>query len=102
MTTPAKLCFKRTDIDAVIIASPWEWHTVQAVAAMKAGKTPAVEVCGASDIQECWELVNTSQSARIQVFAMENVPLPGCAGSAQHGTPGALRRTAASAWRLPA
>lgn len=64
---------KRTDIDAVIIATPWEWHTIQAVAAMKAGKTPAVEVCGASDIQECWELVNASESTGIPVFGMENV-----------------------------
>ncbi|ATL49546.1 glycosyl hydrolase [Chitinophaga caeni] len=64
---------KRDDIDAVIIATPWEWHTIQAVAAMKAGKTPAVEVCGASDVQECWELVNTSEATGIQVFAMENV-----------------------------
>jgi len=64
---------KRDDIDAVIIATPWEWHTKQAVAAMKAGKTPAVEVCGASDIQECWELVNTSESTGVPVFGMENV-----------------------------
>ena len=44
-----------------------------AIAAMKAGKTPAVEVCGASDIQECWELVNTSEQTGIPVFGMENV-----------------------------
>jgi predicted dehydrogenase len=64
---------KRDDIDAVIIATPWEWHTPQAVAAMKAGKTPAVEVCGASDVQECWELVNTSEATGVPVFGMENV-----------------------------
>ncbi|MBC9914010.1 Gfo/Idh/MocA family protein [Chitinophaga varians] len=64
---------KRDDIDAVIIATPWEWHSIMAIAAMKAGKTPAVEVCGASDIQECWELVNTSENTGVQVFGMENV-----------------------------
>lgn len=64
---------KRDDVDAVIIATPWEWHSIMAVAAMKAGKTPAVEVCGASDIQECWELVNTSEATGVQVFGMENV-----------------------------
>lgn len=64
---------KRDDIDAVIIATPWEWHTIQAVAAMKAGKTPAVEVCGASDVQECWNLVNASEETGIPLFGMENV-----------------------------
>ncbi|SHK79377.1 Oxidoreductase family, NAD-binding Rossmann fold [Chitinophaga jiangningensis] len=64
---------KRDDIDAVIIATPWEWHSIMAIAAMKAGKIPAVEVCGASDIQECWELVNTSEETGIPVFGMENV-----------------------------
>ncbi|MBV8255424.1 MAG: Gfo/Idh/MocA family oxidoreductase [Chitinophaga sp.] len=64
---------KRDDIDAVVIATPWEWHSIMAIAAMKAGKIPAVEVCGASDIQECWELVNTSENTGIPVFGMENV-----------------------------
>ncbi|GEP94725.1 Gfo/Idh/MocA family protein [Chitinophaga cymbidii] len=64
---------KRDDVDAVIIATPWEWHTIQAVAAMKAGKTPAVEVCGAADVQECWELVNTSEATGVPLFGMENV-----------------------------
>lgn len=64
---------KRDDIDAVIIASPWEWHVPQAVAAMKAGKSPAVEVCGATDIRDCWALVDTSEETGIPVFGMENV-----------------------------
>jgi hypothetical protein len=29
---------KRDDIDAVLIASPWEWHSEQALAAVNAGK----------------------------------------------------------------
>lgn len=68
-----KNLLKRDDIDAVIISTPWEWHTIQAVDAMRAGKTPAVEVCGAADIQECWQLVNTSEATGIPVFGMENV-----------------------------
>ena len=29
---------KDKEIDAVVIASPWEWHTQQAIASMQAGK----------------------------------------------------------------
>lgn len=64
---------KREDIDAVIISTPWEWHIPQAIAAVKAGKIPAVEVCGATDVQECWDIVNAVESTGVPLFAMENV-----------------------------
>jgi predicted dehydrogenase len=64
---------KREDIDAVIIASPWEWHIPQAIAAVKAGKMPAVEVCGASDLQECWDIVDAVEETGVPLYAMENV-----------------------------
>lgn len=61
------------DIDAVIVATPWEWHTVQGVAAMKAGKAVGMEVCGATDIQDCWDLVETYEQTRTPFFGFENV-----------------------------
>lgn len=64
---------QRDDIDAVIISTPWEWHTPQGVAAMKAGKAVGMEVCGAMDIQECWNMVETSESTGVPVFMLENV-----------------------------
>jgi len=64
---------KREDIDAVIIASPWEWHIPQAIAAVKAGKMPAVEVCGANDLQECWDIVDAVEETRVPLYMMENV-----------------------------
>lgn len=52
---------QREDLDGVITATPWEWHTPVAVAAMKAGKYAAVEVPAALTVQECWDLVNASE-----------------------------------------
>lgn len=64
---------KRDDIDGVIIATPWEWHTPMAVAAMKAGKYVGVEVSAANTIQECWDLVNTSEKTGSHCMILENV-----------------------------
>ncbi|MCX6927073.1 MAG: Gfo/Idh/MocA family oxidoreductase [Verrucomicrobia bacterium] len=64
---------ERTDLDAVIIATPWEWHTRMAVAAMRAGKCPGVEVPAAITAQECWDLVRTSEQTRIPCMMLENV-----------------------------
>jgi len=64
---------KRDDIDAVVIATPWEWHIPQAIAAIKAGKIPGVEVCGAIKLKDCWDIVNASEAANIPVMILENV-----------------------------
>ena len=61
------------DIDAVVIASPWEWHTQQCVAAMQAGKYVATEVCGGFSLDECWQLVNTHEATGAHLMFMENV-----------------------------
>lgn len=42
----------RDDLDGVIIATPWVWHTPMAVDTMRAGKYCAPEVWGASSIDE--------------------------------------------------
>lgn len=60
-------------VDAVLIASPWEWHTQQAVAAMKAGKYVALEVCGGFSLDECWQLVNTHEETGTHLMFLENV-----------------------------
>ena len=59
------------DFDCVIIASPWEWHTPMAITAMKAGVPyVGVEVSAAISLQECWDLVNTSESTGSQLNIM--------------------------------
>jgi predicted dehydrogenase len=68
-----KQLLKRTDIDAVLIATPWEWHIPMAIDALNAGKIPGVEVCGAIKLQDCWDIVNASEKTGLPVMMLENV-----------------------------
>lgn len=64
---------KRDDVDAVFICSPWEWHIRQGIDALNAGKIVGMEVCGGLSVQDCWELVRTSEKTGIPVMMLENV-----------------------------
>lgn len=68
-----KELLNREDVDAVYIATPWLWHTPMGVAAMEAGKAVAMEVSGATDIQECWDLVDAQERTGVPFMFMENV-----------------------------
>ena len=58
-----KLC-DRPDIDLVYICTPWDMHTPMAVYAMEHGKHVAIEVPAADTLEECWQLVETSEKTR--------------------------------------
>ncbi len=62
----------RDDLDAVIVATPWNWHTPMAVCAMKSGKYAGVEVPCATTLEECWALVNTHEETKVPCMMMEN------------------------------
>ncbi len=64
---------ERDDIDGVIISTPWLWHTRMAVKTMKSGKYAAVEVSAANTMEECWDLVNTSEATGMPCMILENV-----------------------------
>lgn len=66
-----KLC-EQEDIDLVYIATPWRWHTPMAVYAMECGKHVAVEVPAAMTLEECWNLVETSERTRKHCMQLEN------------------------------
>ncbi|MDR2145269.1 MAG: Gfo/Idh/MocA family oxidoreductase [Tannerella sp.] len=69
-----KKMLENETFDCVIIASPWEWHAPMAVAAMKAGVPyVGVEVSAANTVEECWDLVNTSEQTGAQLNILENV-----------------------------
>ncbi|MBV9301694.1 MAG: Gfo/Idh/MocA family oxidoreductase [Acidobacteriaceae bacterium] len=62
----------REDIDLIVIATPWRWHTTMAVAALKQGKHVAIEVPAATTLEECWKLVDTSEATRRHCIMLEN------------------------------
>ncbi len=61
------------DVDAVIISTPWLWHTPMTVDAMKAGKYAGTEVSAATSLEECWDLVNTHEATGTHMMILENV-----------------------------
>ena len=64
---------ERKDIDAVIISTPWLWHTRMAVASMRAGKYTGIEVSAANTIRECWDLIDTYEETGTHLMLLENV-----------------------------
>jgi hypothetical protein len=61
------------DIDAVIIATPWIWHTPMSIDAMAAGKAVGCEVGGAYLIEECWQIVQAFEKYQTPFMPLENV-----------------------------
>lgn len=62
----------RDDLDLIYITTPWEWHTPMAVYAMEAGKHAACEVPIARTLEECWQLVETSERTKKHCMQLEN------------------------------
>ena len=62
----------RDDLDAVIIATYWQWHAPMAVYAMKAGKYAATEVPAGYTLEECWDLVRTYEQTKVPCMMLEN------------------------------
>ena len=66
-----KMC-ERKDLDLIYIATPWNLHTPMAVYAMESGKHAASEVPAAVTLDECWQLVTTSEKTRKHCMILEN------------------------------
>lgn len=60
------------NVEAVLIASSWDEHTRMAVECMKAKKYTALEVAGAYDLEDCWQLVRTYEETKTPIMFMEN------------------------------
>src|SRR5882757_5256669 len=62
----------KLELDIVYIATPWNWHVPMALEAMKNGKHAAVEVPACTTLQECWDIVDTSERTRKHCMILEN------------------------------
>ena len=60
------------DVDAVVVYTGWPQHVEIALAAMRAGKYVGIEVGGAYDISECYELVRTYEETGSPLMMLEN------------------------------
>lgn len=60
------------DIDLVYICTPWHLHTPMAVYAMNHSKHAASEVPAAKTLEECWQLVETSEKTKKHCMMLEN------------------------------
>ncbi len=67
-----KRMLERKDIDMVIIATPWQLHAPMCIAAMLAGKHAFTEVPAALTVEECWQIVDTSEQTGKHCMMMEN------------------------------
>lgn len=65
------LC-ESNDIDLVYVTTPWHLHTPISIYAMKNGKHAASEVPAAKTMDECWELVETSEKTKKHMMMLEN------------------------------
>ncbi|MBQ2036821.1 MAG: pyridoxine 5'-phosphate synthase, partial [Alistipes sp.] len=66
-----ELC-ERDDVDLIYIATDWLNHTPIALYAMEHGKHVAIEVPAATSLEECWQLVDTSERTRRHCMMLEN------------------------------
>ncbi len=60
------------NVQAVYVVSSWDEHVKMAIESMRANKITAMEVGGAYEIEECWELVRTYEETKTPFMFMEN------------------------------
>ncbi|SHE45146.1 Gfo/Idh/MocA family protein [Pedobacter caeni] len=68
-----KKLLERKDIDAVIIATPWEFHKDQAIDAMRAGKYVGCEVIAGITVEDHWEILTVYEETNVPYMTLENV-----------------------------
>ena len=62
----------RAEVEAVLVSTSWETHVSVSIDALKAGKATAMEVGGAYNVDELWELVETYEQTKTPFMFLEN------------------------------
>jgi predicted dehydrogenase len=62
-----------SDVDIVVVAAPMPLHVPMAVAALEAGKHVLSEVPAATDLRQCWQLVQAVRRSPAVYMMAENV-----------------------------
>jgi predicted dehydrogenase len=62
------------NLDAILIATPWEWHAPMVLESLQAGiKYVATEVVLGITLDEHWEVVHEAEKQKANVMMLENV-----------------------------
>lgn len=69
-----KIMLEKEKLDAVLIATPWEWHKPMIIGAIESGiKYVATEVILGISLQDHWDVVKTAEKYNAHVMMLENV-----------------------------
>ncbi|AXY73000.1 gfo/Idh/MocA family oxidoreductase [Paraflavitalea soli] len=69
-----KKLVEKKGLEAVVIATPWEWHKPMIIGALEAGiKYVGTEVCLGITLADHWEVVKAAEKYQAHVMMMENV-----------------------------
>lgn len=63
---------ERDDIDLILTAAPWHLHAPICLAAMENGKHAGTELPAGYTVEECWNLVETSERTKKHCMLMAN------------------------------
>lgn len=63
---------ERDDIDLIYNCTPWRLHAPISIFAMEHGKHAVTEIPAATTMEECWQLVETSERTRRHCMMLEN------------------------------
>lgn len=68
-----KKLLETKELDAVVIATPWEWHAPMCIESLNAGKYVGTEVCLGITLEDHWNVVKACERNNGHLMMLENV-----------------------------